>query len=168
MCVSVLHDWCVYVCECATWLVCVCVCVCVCNALYLLWIIEPVVSHTFPLPSIFSCSAAAWGSSDRVSNLAKNILMILKVLSLTGFSLSTVTTHNAGKILPDRSELEIYMWVAAMASTAAIRAGGNGSFNARRNAVTRTFCLVYNTHTHTYTIHLDTTRFCCEMAGYRY
>lgn len=78
------------------------------------------------------------GSSDTFSNLPMKPRIVLKAGSLTVFSGSTVSEHNAGRTRLATSANRKYCWVAAKARIPATRAGGKGSRIARMNADTST------------------------------
>ncbi len=73
-------------------------------------------------PSIFSCSAAASGSSDIFSNFPRKNFMVLKAWSRTDFSLSTVMVHRVGRIREEISLVQRRVCVAPMDPMAAMRA----------------------------------------------
>lgn len=78
------------------------------------------------------------GSSDTRSNFPRNPLNVLNAGSLTDFSGSAVSGHNAGRIRLETSVSKKYCCVAARANIPATRAGGKGSRIALINADTST------------------------------
>ena len=70
------------------------------------------------------------------------MLVMIRRLLVSYFSLSINEGHRAGKILVAQSSSLKRSEVAASASRAAFRAWTNGSRKDRPNAATSTFCLV--------------------------